>query len=196
MIRAALALLIPLVAAPAGSRAGDDAPLVQLKRDTITVGEFAQQRHIPDLERPVESTGRFVYHAQRGVFWVVESPVESRLVIDSSGVYQDGERVSGKGMLRTIRPLFGALFGGDRSALEQRFRLERSQRNDGWTLRLVPKGAAMARAIDAIEITGDEDPRTVTIHGADGSRTALRFADIAHPERLPPASRRAFDRGG
>ncbi len=196
MTRATLALLGLLLAAVGSPRGGGDALVPTLTRHTITVGEFTQERHIADLERPVRSSGRFVYHADRGVLWVVESPVASRLVIDSSGVYQDGERVAGRGVLAAIRPLFGALFGGDRAALEQRFRIERTQQGAGWALRLIPKGAALARAIDAIEITGEERPRSVTLRGADGSRTVLTFDAIAHPESLTPASRRAFDRGG
>jgi len=197
LIRCTLALLV-LLLAPLGDSpcASDDALVGQLSRHTITVGEFTQERHIAELERPVESSGRFVYHADRGVFWVVESPVESRLVIDSAGIYQDGERVSGQGVLDTIRPLFGALFGGDRSALEQRFDVERSQGDGPWDIRLTPKGSAMARAIEAIEITGDARPRSVTIRATDGSRTSLTFDNIAHPQQLPPASRRAFDRAG
>lgn len=192
MRRQLLALPLVLLALPAPG-AGTALPEGLGGHDTA-VGAFVQRRHVPDLERPLESRGRFAYHADRGLLWQVEEPVESVLVIDGTGVYQDGRRVGGTGGLAAVAPIFRGLFGGEPARLARHFRVTREDAASGWRLRLEPRDAGMAEAIASITITGDTDPDGLVIAAADGSRTEIVFADVAHPARLEPSVLRAFDR--
>ena len=194
MTRHLLGAALVLLAAWTTPSAASDAPLPALARAEIAVGRFTQQRRLPELERPIVSRGRFAYHAERGLLWHVEEPVESVLLIDADGVYQDGQRVEGGRALAAVRPVFRGLFGGDLDALERHFALERRAADNGWRLRLLPRDETLAAAVESIVITGADAPTGLVIRAADGGRTELEFRDVSHPDRLGPELRRAFDR--
>lgn len=186
-----IALLVLFVPAPAIADTGE---LPELVQHETAVGQFVQRRRLPELERPIVSRGRFAYAAGRGLLWLVEEPVESRLVIDADGVHQDGAPVRGSGAFEAIRPLFESLFSGDLAPLERDFLVTREDVEPGWRLALRPRDGRLARALDGITIEGAETPRRLVIEASDGSRTALEFTDITHPERLDEALIQAFDR--
>mgnify|MGYP006282811229 CR=1 FL=1 len=192
MMRGAGALLLLLVALSAP--ASEPRLLPELRSHEIAAGAFTQRRELPDLERAIESRGRFVYHRERGLYWAVEAPVASELVIDATGVYQQGERVEGAGALAAVRPLFRGLFGGELENLREDFRIERLAPESGWEVVLTPRGGALAGAIERIVLAGGERPRRVMIAAADGSRTVLEFSEVDYPSRAGEAARRAFDR--
>lgn len=186
-----IALLVLFAPAPAVSAAGDLPELVQ--RETA-VGRFVQRRQLPELERPIVSRGRFAYSAGRGLLWLIEEPVESHLVIDSEGVYQDGEPIRGSGAFGAIRPLFESLFSGDLAPLQRDFGVTREAGGAGWRLLLTPRDDRLAEALDRIIIEGADTPRRLVIEASDGSRTEMEFEDVTHPERLDEALIQAFDR--
>lgn len=186
-----IALLGLFAPVPAVSEAVE---LPELVRHETTTGEFVQRRRLPELERPIVSRGRFAYSAGRGLLWLIEAPIESRLVVDAQGVYQDGEPVRGSGAFEAIRPLFESLFSGDLGALEREFEVIREDAGAGWRLALSPSDGRLARAVERITIEGAGTPRRLVIAASDGSRTVLEFTDVTHPERLDEALIRAFDR--
>lgn len=189
------AILIALLALFAPAPAiGDTAGLPELVQRDTAVGRFVQRRELPELERPIVSRGRFAYSASRGLLWLIEEPVESRLVIDAEGVHQDGQPVRGSGAFEAIRPLFESLFSGDLAPLERDFAVSREEVGEGWRLALSPRDDRLARALDGITIEGADTPRRLVIEASDGGRTALEFTDVTHPERLDEALIQAFDR--
>lgn len=186
-----IALLVLFAPAPA---IGDTAGLPGLVQQETAVGRFVQRRQLPELERPIVSRGRFAYSAERGLLWLIEEPVESRLVIDAEGVHQDGEPVRGSSVFEAIRPLFESLFSGDLAPLGRDFAITREDAGEGWRLALRPREGRLARALDRITIEGADTPRRLVIAASDGGRTELEFTDVTHPERLDEALIQAFDR--
>ncbi len=186
-----VALLALFVPAPV---IGGGAELPELVQHETAVGRFVQRRQLPELERPIVSRGRFAYSAGRGLLWLIEAPIESRLVIDAEGVHQDGEPVRGSGAFEAIRPLFESLFSGDLAPLGRDFTVTRENADAGWRLVLSPRDGRLAGALDRITIEGADTPRHLMIAASDGSRTELEFTDVTHPERLDEALIQAFDR--
>lgn len=187
-------LLLLAVGAVPALAASDGDVLPELVRHDAAVGRFTQQRRLPELERPIESSGRFAYADERGLLWQVREPVASNLVIDADGVFRDGERVRDSQALAAIRPLFAGLFGGDLEGLERDFTVSRTDVDSGWRLVLEPRDAGLARALERLVIAGDAEPTRLVIESADGGRTELHFHDIAHPDTLDEDLLRAFDR--
>lgn len=186
-----IALLVLFVPAPA---IGDTGKLPRLVQHESVVGRFVQRRQLPELERPIVSRGRFAYSAGRGLLWLIKEPIESRLVIDAEGVYQDGEPVRESGAFEAIRPLFESLFSGDLAPLERDFAVTREDAGEGWRLVLTPRDGRLARALERVIIEGAGIPRRVVIETSDGGSTELEFTDVNHPERLDEALIQAFDR--
>ncbi len=192
-MRGAILIALVVMFAPAPA-IGDADKLPELVEHETAVGQFVQRRQLPELERPIVSRGRFAYSARRGLLWLIEEPVESRLVIDAEGVHQDGEPVRGSGAFEAIRPLFESLFSGDLAPLERDFLVTREDADEGWRLALSPRDGRLARALEGITIEGADTPRRLVIEASDGSRTELEFTDVRHPERLDEALIQAFDR--
>ncbi|MFW5969552.1 MAG: LolA family protein [Halofilum sp. (in: g-proteobacteria)] len=189
------AILVALLMLPgAAQAAGERADVPELVQHDTAVGDFVQRRELPELERPIVSRGRFAYSARRGLLWLIEEPVESRLVIDAEGVHQDGEPVRGSGALEAIRPLLESLFRGDLAPLEDGFSVTREDAGEGWRLVLDPRDDQLARALDRVIIEGVDTPRRLVITTSDGDRTELEFTDVTHPERLDEALIQAFER--
>lgn len=188
-----LLVALLLVAAPAGV-AGASAGLPELVQHETAVGRFEQRRRLPELERPIVSRGRFAFSAGRGLLWLIDEPVESRLVIDADGVHQDGEPVRDSGAIEAIRPLFESLFSGDLALLQRDFSVSREDPETGWRLTLRPRDDRLARVLDRITLAGTDTPRRLVLEAGDGGRTELAFTDVTHPERLDEALIQAFDR--
>jgi hypothetical protein len=175
--------------------------LPELARHDTAVGAFTQRRQLPELDRAIESSGRFAYSRERGLVWQVREPVESRLVITDAGIYQDGEPVSASGAMRAVEPIFRGLFGGEVDGLRRHFRVETANTDEAstgeasrWRLRLAPESDPLARAIARVELAGAAEPASLLLVGADGGRTAITFRDIRHPERLAAPLRQALAR--
>ena len=187
-------LLAALLIAPSGI-AADATSLPELNAHDIVVGRFIQRRHLPQLERPIASSGRFAYERGRGLLWQVTEPIASSLVIAADGVFQDGEPVEGAGALRAVAPVFGALFAGESDRLGRHFEVDREATETGWRLQLRPRDATLAAAIERIVVAGQSGPDSLVLIGANGGRTELAFDDIRYPARLDEDLRRAFGRG-
>ena len=188
-----VALLWPLMAMSAGAGLPDDTPLPELAAHDITRGEFTQQRQLPELTRPLRSSGHFVHDVDRGILWQVVEPAPSTLVIIARGLYQNGERQSGASPMTSLRPVFRALFSGDMARLEDHFEVTPAETGTGWSLVLKPRDSSLAEALREIILSGDDYPQQVIIKDGDGGRTELRFSAIEHPETLDAREQQAFD---
>jgi hypothetical protein len=75
-----------------------------------------------------------------------------------------------------------ATLAGDRPALERVFRLEFSGSIARWTLVLVPRDAAVAKAVSRVEIDGMRDALlTVQIRQPDGDRSLMTLRPPSPP---------------
>ena len=184
----------PLTAPGVDHNPPADSVLPELDAHDITRGEFTQTRRLPELSRPLRSSGRFVHDVDHGIIWQVLEPAPSTLVITPRGLYQDGEHHSGANPMTTLRPVFRALFSGDMARLEDHFEVTAGEAGEGWTLELKPRDSSLAAALQKIILSGDDYPQQVVIKDGDGGRTELRFAAIEHPDTLDEQSQQAFER--
>ncbi len=198
MIRPGAALMLVVLWWPLESlAAGDtDIPLPELDAHDITRGEFTQIRQLPELTRPLRSSGRFVHDVDRGILWQVDEPAPSTLVITPGGLYRNGERQSGASPMTTLRPVFRALFSGDMARLQDHFEVTTKAVDVGWELELSPRDSSLADALASITLSGDAYPHKVMIKEGEGGRTELRFAAIEHPETLDEQTQQVFERVG
>jgi hypothetical protein len=146
---------------------------------------FTQTRHLNGITRPLVARGRATIAAER-VDWHVTTPVNALTTITPGGITQsiDGgapQRVQAGGdALLSSAGLFDMLTGNF-DALEQHYAItQRPARADGgWSIRLTPRAAAMARALTHIDVAGCERVADVAVQQANGDRMEINLGPIS-----------------
>jgi hypothetical protein len=144
---------------------------------------FERERRLAGLAAPMRSHGR-VESDGTAIWWRTEAPIEMVMRIDADGVSQS---VAGGAM----RPMAGAsgsaeiarlmaiLLNGDLAGAAATFAIDRRQdpATGKWHVVLQPTGAALARAIQSIEMTGCERIEVVLINQPNGDQDRVVFGE-------------------
>lgn len=193
--------LLALPASAAKTKAGEGVRARLAQVETLR-GGFTQEKRVQGFRNPLRSSGDFLLSRERGVVWNTRKPFASTLVLTPAQLSMrqaDGTRQAlpgtGGRAATLANSLMLALVAGDVAALSTRFTLAESLRADGtWTLVLVPREAALRKAIVRIELTGATHVDTVRIDEAGGDRTDLAFADLRdQPATLTAAEAAQFE---
>lgn len=203
-IHAVVALAIAVALHPAGAHAQGAATLDQIQkivvRPAIMCGAFDQQKTLVGLKRPVKSTGRFCVVAEKGVLWNTLTPFASTLRLSREEIVQSqGERVTSRMTSReeptvgVISELLFSVLAGDFKRLQSTFKIDASTEASSWRAKLTPKDAGMRRVIGAIELSGNDYVRQLTMIEASGDRTSIAFVDMeAGQSAMQPDEARAL----
>ncbi len=146
---------------------------------------FAEEKHIAMLDKPVKSSGEWLYDAPDRLEQRTLSPKRETLVLSNGVVTVDrGNRHYTLDLrqypqvvpfIESIR----ATLAGDRAALERVFHLSFEGSFDMWTLTLVPLDAKLSRNIKQIAIQGTQDAiHQVEILQGDGDRSVLTIGPV------------------
>lgn len=192
----------------ASGQTKSDAALAHIQqmvtRAPIMCGDFAQQKTLKGLSRPVKSTGRFCAASEGGVLWNTLTPFPSSLRLTRQGIVQSqGDRVTSRLSTREeptvgiISDLLFSVLAGDFARLQHGFRTEASTQGTSWSATLVPKDEGMRRVIGSIELQGDAFVRGLVMHEASGDRTTITFTNLeTGAAALHPDEARAFGLNG
>lgn len=192
-LRRLLAALLLSVSAAAGAADLQAQIAAQLSAQPLTRGRFAQEKTLPFLSRPLQSSGEFLYSAEFGVLWRVQEPVASELVITDAGLFQNGERLAGgAGPMGTVKDVFQGLLGGRLAALQRYFTLVAGGDPQHWQLQLTPKPGPLQQALTAVELRGGSALDSLALTEPGGARTRIIFSAIEHPAALTDSERREF----
>jgi len=162
-------------------------------------GAFSQRKYLHELPQPLTSSGEFLVARGIGIDWHTRQPFDSDLVLTPQAL----ERRDGGGAatrmdastqpgLGAVEQVFDALFALDLPRLAERFSLYGVRDSGGWTLGLKPRDAALARMIDAVIISGGEQPQRIVLHEANGDRTEIGFSRQSAAAALSDADRQRF----
>ena len=98
--------------------------------------------------------------------------------------------------MRSVNAIMFALMSGDVQALSSQFTVsaQRQGQGQGWTLRLTPKSAMLAKAFQSLTLQGDRYVRQVEIIEANQDRTRIQFSALAEtPATLSSDEAGRFD---
>lgn len=157
----------------------------QLTHADIVAGDFEQAQHVAVLSRPLVSRGRFVFVRDRGIFWQVQQPLQSTLVLAADGGVASDEVVAGERALGFVARLLNSVLAGDLASLNNNFEVRGEVTDQGWTLQLTPRSGPLARVIRAIDLKGTATVDRVELVDAGGDRSELRFSQVGFPAQLP-----------
>lgn len=193
MKRIAVSFLLLAVSCHAFAADSLDIVRQRLAQPALLRGNFAQDRQVQGFAQPLHSSGDFVVVRGKGVLWNTRAPLASQLAIsrerirgyDAQGKLLGETDAKKQPALRMVNEIMFALMGGDLDALSARFKVQaQAQGDDGWQMTLLPASAAMAHALQRIELRGARYVREVTLVDAHGAGTVLHFDDLSEQPAL------------
>lgn len=177
-------------------------PAARLAGAKVLRGRFTQRRHLSELPRPLTASGEFLFARELGVYWHTRKPFDSVVTLSPSGIVERAEgsetmRLSADDQpaVRMVAQVFLALFTLDMDSLERHFRVypESGDGNSGpWSIRLEPRGDAIANVFVHANISGHDDVEQVVLTDARGDRTVIDLAAVEYSDTPPPAAIRAL----
>lgn len=173
-------LLLLLALLPGAALAFDLADLqAQLGETAALEGRFEQQRYLADLDTHLNSHGHFRYERGERVVWVLEAPIEDRLVFtpDSASVLDDPAQAGNERRRDQVAALFLRLLGGDWQALTERFEIALQGDAEAWQVSLTPRSATLRERITSIELAGGRYIERLALHAANDDVLEVRLFD-------------------
>lgn len=150
--------------------------------------EFIDQQFLAILDHPVESSGEMRYDAPDHLEKRTLLPRSESLVLDGGVLTMERgghRRVVDLQRYPQILPFvesIRATLAGDRTALEQNFRLEFAGSLERWSLTLVPRDRQLTRTVRQVRIDGARDQLLrIEIRQADGDRSLMTLRAPAPP---------------
>lgn len=145
-------------------------------------GRFEQQRYLADLDTRLKSTGHFLYERDTRMVWVLETPIEDRLVFttENAAGSMDEDSAAGTGNERQrqqVGTLLLQLLQGDWQALQERFTLEVTGTSEAWQVTLTPKAEALRQRFTRIELKGARYLENAALYAANEDVLKVRFFD-------------------
>lgn len=164
-----------------------------LSRHEIVSGTFTQERTLKGFPKPLQSSGRFVFAAGKGVLWATEKPFPSEVLLSEKALSTRNdygtETLSAADIpqLEVVNRFVMELVSGRYEALDDAFTTVLTGTAADWRLALDPKAGFVKSVFSSIEVSGDEYPRAITLVTKDGETTRVRLADQKPLEAVPEA---------
>ncbi len=153
-------------------------------------GRFEQRKTLPDLPRPLLSTGDFLFARDLGVWWHTQTPFDSVFILTREGARSRDEGGAETKISADQQPgvavaarIFFALFGLDFEALSKDFDTygipTGAGKSAGWQVGLRPKLAAMSAVFREAVIDGAEHATRIELRDMHGDRTEILLPEVS-----------------
>lgn len=151
---------------PATTQQASDEQVAQLtarlRQADVVVGEFRQQRTLSQLNKPLSSSGKFIFWKPAGLYWETDKPQQQAFTFtkertiswSAPGVpqKQQSNRIQQKKFSRFLL----SLFSFDPDTLEKQFATQWFINGEHWELRLKPRKSLTRRFVTAATLSGSE----------------------------------------
>jgi hypothetical protein len=142
--------------------------------------DFQETKYVAVLNQPLESSGTLVYDAPDHLEQRVEHPRSETVLLDHGMLtLRVGSRtrsvpLADSAQLAPLIDSLRALLAGDRTALEQRFKLNFSGSLAQWQLRLEPRDERLSATVRLIDIRGEHDAiRELQLSQSNGDHSIM-----------------------
>ncbi len=177
--------------------------LLQLQQHPIVQGDFTQRRQLSGLPRAIESSGRFIFSRQHGLYWETLQPfyqattfgVDDLIYWDSidGPALEAGPRDP---VQQYVSQVMLSLFSADMGELDKLFNSQWHGDVNNWSLQLLPAQTAVARIIARVQLRGGQYLRSLSVETRSGDRNTLLLDRITIPATLSPSQCQRFSRSG
>lgn len=178
-------LLLALIASPLTQAITLEQLQQRLANQPVVRADFAQQRQIKGMPRPLLSSGKLMIVSDRGLWWQQTTPFPLTMVLDDRRMVQVMNGQSPEIITADANPqlfqfnhLLRALFQADSAVLEQNFALNFSEREpEHWQLELRPITSPLDQLFNTITLQGQEYVNRILLDDRQGDRTTLTFSN-------------------
>lgn len=178
-------LLLALIASPLTQAVTLEQLQQRLANQPVVRADFAQQRQIKGMPRPLLSSGKLMIVSDRGLWWQQTTPFPLTMVLDDRRMVQvmNGQppeiiTADANPQLFQFNHLLRALFQADSAVLEQNFALNFSEPEpEHWLLELRPITSPLDQLFKTITLQGQEYVDRIMLDDRQGDRTTLTFSN-------------------
>lgn len=183
--------LLALLISPFVSALNLDDLQQRFTEQPVIRAHFDQTRTIKDLPQPLRSQGQMLIARDQGLLWDQTSPFPMQLLLDDKRMVQviNGQppqiiTAENNPQMFQFNHLLRALFQADRKVLEQNFRVEFADKDEGrWTLRLTPTTTPLDKIFNTIDLAGQTYLESIQLNDKQGDRTDIALTQ----HQLTPA---------
>jgi len=190
MRKLALLFCALLMAALAKAAAPVQKIEAMLDKPKVLCGRFEQNKQLAGMKKPLASVGRFCVVSGKRVLWRTLQPFPSTLRLTRDEIVNfQGDRVAMRLDARqepTVRMINSVLFSmlaGNLSQLDNLFDVDGAIEGNSWRVTLKAREPALAKAIGAISLSGDNYVRGIKIDEAGGDHTMISFSGMQSGEQ-------------
>lgn len=156
--------------------------------------DFAEEKTIKVLKRPLRSSGTLVFCGGAGLYRSSSEPFVQELLVTSEGIAQRDANGRIEKMDVDKQPLakgfidaFLLVFSGDDKALAAEFELYFDGDEKAWSMGFVPKKKPLSRFIASLVVTGKGAAlENLLVSEVNGDRTLTRFSNVLTTRELTP----------
>ena len=156
----------------------------------VTEGNFVQKKHSAKDGRNLVSTGTFVF-SKEAIILNTTTPIASKMGITAMGLITEnanGQRRfidnSENSTFTSIAYIIGAMFTGNKDALENYFTCQFSGTPKSWSLVLSPKDVTIAATITSLEIKGSSSTISGFVMKLGGNTTTITLSNQTYKDSL------------
>ena len=171
----------------------------RIASNPVVSGDFIQTKRITRLKKDFVSTGDFIFSGQDGVYWHVQKPFPSTIIMLSDKLVQktaNGKTsvmdAAGNAVFQRFADIIQAVFAGRIAGIENDFNLFYLPDGEGWRLGLVPREAAVRKVIAAMEIQGQRSIDSFRLTEANGDLVVYQFSGKQFPAQLDETQKQLF----
>jgi len=143
----------------------------RLQKSPQMLGRFAQKKTLPQLPRPLLSSGVVALSEERGVSWRVIEPIESHLILSGDSAGDDA-------LARQVAYPLLQIFRGNFAALEALFHVDAQLLDDNWEVTLTPKEGPLATFVSSIEVSGNSGIEHIRLAEASQAITEMQLIGL------------------
>ncbi len=154
--------------------------------------DFAEEKRIKVLKRPLVSSGSLVFAGKAGLYRVSKEPFVQELLVTSDGIAQrdasgkiEKMDVERQPLARGFIDAFLLVFSGDERALAADFELFFEGNEDAWSMGFVPRKKPLSRFIASLVVSGKRGVLVdLAVLEVNGDRTFTRFTNVVTDREL------------
>ncbi|USD21639.1 outer membrane lipoprotein carrier protein LolA [Microbulbifer variabilis] len=141
------------------------------------LGTFAQTKRLPQLPRPLVSSGVLAISEELGLSWRIENPIESHRIFKLDDA-DFGNRINSNIVGNHVADPLLKIISGDFSELDQTFTVGPQIAEEQWRINLIPKQEAFRKVIESIEVVGDKKIRKIVLAEANMAITEIDIMNL------------------
>jgi hypothetical protein len=159
--------------------------------------DFAEEKKLKVLKRPLQSSGTIVFSAKHGLYRALKEPFVQELLVTPKGIAERDEagkvqkiEVEKQPLAKGFIDAFLLVFTGDDKALAADFELSFTGDEDAWTMGFVPRKKPLDKFIAHMVITGKRGAfDTLLVGEVNGDKTTTKFTSVVTDKELTSEER-------